>query len=118
MTEVRVSEHDVQSLAEKLAAFTKTLTPGELAAFELLEEQLLMAFLNDDPDVQGFDFGRLDAMGADAHRQDMLRRAQVDARAAGAPSMRDGEGRVRVWSSLLASIAGRRGSDTGGSVAH
>jgi hypothetical protein len=94
MTDVHVSEQDVQSLAEKLAAFTRTLSPGELAAFELLEEQLLLAFVTDEPDVQAFEFGPLDAMAADARRTDLLRQAQA----------RTDDGRVRAWSSLLETV--------------
>jgi hypothetical protein len=95
MSEVRITDQDVQSLAEKLAAFTRTLSPGELAAFELLEEQLLATTESDGADVQGFHFGSLDALGADERRQDMLREARQSVHA----------GRGSLWQALLSSLS-------------
>ena|SRR5688572_6238141 len=99
MTDVRVTEQDVQSLAQKLAEFTRTLSPGELAAFELLEEQMLMAFTSDEPDVQAFDFGRLDMLGGDARREELLR----DATRARAP--RETGDRAGFWRTVIGSVA-------------
>lgn len=99
MTQVQITDQDIESLANKLAAFTKTLSPGELAAFELVEAQLAAATGASEPDVQGFDFGRLDMMGADAHRQEMLRSSRVAQHTGG---------RAAVWQSVIGSFTGAK----------
>ena len=46
------SESDVQSLGKKMAEFSRTLTPGELAALT----QILQQAMPDGSDVQGFSY--------------------------------------------------------------
>jgi hypothetical protein len=40
MAQATISDRDARSMAEKLAAFTETLDPGEEAAFEVIERHL------------------------------------------------------------------------------
>lgn len=90
-TDRRVTDQDIESLARKLAEFTESLTPGERMAFEVIEQHLIMEVNSDDMDVSGFSFTGLDTMGADAHRQDLLRQA--------AP--RASEDRQGFWQTIL-----------------
>jgi hypothetical protein len=93
----RVSDQDIESLARKLAEFTESLTPGERLAFELIEQQFVTEVNADEMDVSGFEFTGLDTMGADAHREDLLRQV----RAQRAPQNREG-----FWQSVLSALTG------------
>lgn len=86
-----VSEGDLQSLAVKLAEFTRTLTPGEQTA---LMEQLKQAPAADD-DVQGYQYNFLYERIAEAHRADLVREAEQARLAASAQPPRQ-PGMVRV----------------------
>jgi hypothetical protein len=88
----RVTDQDIESLARKLAEFTESLTPGERMAFEVIEQHLITEVNADDMDVTGFSFTGLDTMGADAHREDLLRQA--------APT-RASEDRQGFWQTIL-----------------
>jgi hypothetical protein len=86
-----ISQGDLQSLATKLAEFTKTLTPGEQAA---LMEQLKQTPAADE-DVQGYQYNFLYQQVAEAHRADLLREAEQARLAASARPPRQ-PGMVRV----------------------
>lgn len=93
----RVSDQDIDSLARKLAEFTESLTAGERLAFEVIEQHLASEITADEMDVSGFEFTGLDTMGADAHRQDLLR----EARPGRATETGDG-----FWKSILSALGG------------
>jgi hypothetical protein len=95
----RVSDQDIESLARKLAEFTESLSPGERMAFEVIEQHLIAEVNADEMDVSGFSFSGLDTMGADAHREDLLR--QVQARQGRAPE--SGQG---FWQSIITVLSG------------
>jgi hypothetical protein len=93
----RVSDQDIESLARKLAEFTESLSPGERMAFEVIEQHLIIQIDADEMDVSGFEFTGLDTMGADAHREELLRQARPS-RAA-----QSGEG---FWKTILSALGG------------
>jgi|GEM_PF-6068914 len=93
----RVSDQDIESLARKLAEFTESLSPGERMAFEVIEQHLIAEVNADDMDVSGFSFTTLETMGADAHRQDLLRQAGQE---------RTGDDRQGFWQSILTALGG------------
>lgn len=95
--DMRVSDQDIESLARKLAEFTESLSPGERMAFEVIEQHLLSEAGADEMDVSGFELTNLDTMGADAHRQDLLRQAHTQR----APEDREG-----FWQSILSALSG------------
>ncbi|MGH9174063.1 MAG: hypothetical protein ACRD1H_06880 [Vicinamibacterales bacterium] len=101
--DMRVSDQDIESLARKLAEFTQALSPGERLAFELIEQQMVSLVNAEEMDVTGFEQTDLDTMGADAHREELLRQGQTRR----APRNREG-----FWQAVLASLTGddkRRG---------
>ncbi len=87
------AESDVQSVAIKLAEFSKTLTPGERLA---LMEQLKQA--PPDEDVQGYQYNYyLHEKLAEAHRAELLREAEQQRLvAASLPPRRPGTVRLAV----------------------
>jgi hypothetical protein len=88
-----ISQGDLQSLATKLAEFTKTLTPGEQAA---LMEQLKQTPAADE-DVQGYQYNFLYQQVAEARRADLLREAEQARLAASArPQRRPGMVRIAI----------------------
>lgn len=93
----RVSDQDIESLARKLAEFTESLTPGERLAFELIEQHLVTEVNADEMDVSGFEFTTIDTMGAEAHREELLRQAGAKR----APEHREG-----VWQTILSALTG------------
>ena len=93
----RVSDQDIESLARKLAEFTESLSPGERMAFEVIEQHLIAEVNADEMDVSGFSFTGLDTMGADAHREDLLRQARPER----APESRQG-----LWQSVITALSG------------
>ncbi|MDQ3547697.1 MAG: hypothetical protein M3439_02660 [Chloroflexota bacterium] len=95
MIDTRVSDQDIESLARKLAEFTESLSAGERMAFDMIEQHLVSEANADEMDVSGFGFSGLDTMGADAHREDLLR--QADPR-------RAPENRAGIWQSILSSL--------------
>lgn len=97
MIDTRVSDQDIESLARKLAEFTESLSPGERMAFEVIEQHLVAEVNADEMDVSGFEFTGLDTMGADAHREDLLRQGQVQ---------RAPENRAGFWQSILSTLSG------------
>lgn len=97
MIDRRVSDQDIESLARKLAEFTESLSPGERMAFEVIEQHLMTEISADELDVSGFEFTGLDTMGADAHREELLRQGQTRR----APETREG-----FWKSILTSLSG------------
>ena len=97
MIDRRVTDQDIESLARKLAEFTESLTPGERIAFELIEQHLVMEVNADEMDVSGFEFTSLDTLGADAHREELLRQA----RQTRAPEARKG-----AWQTILSALSG------------
>ncbi len=103
MSDTRVSDQDIESLARKLAEFTEGLSAGERMAFEMIEQHLVSEMDADEMDVSGFGFTGLDTMGADDHREDLLRQAGPRR----APENREG-----IWQSILSTLSGdgqRRG---------
>ena len=93
----RVSDQDIESLAHKLAEFTRSLSPGERMAFELIEQQMVSLVNAEEMDVTGFEFGDLDTMAADAHREELLRQGQKPR----APRTREG-----FWKAVLSTLTG------------
>jgi hypothetical protein len=53
-TETRFTEQDTQTLATKLAEFATTLTPGERAAFEVIEEHMTTTVGTGDETIEGY----------------------------------------------------------------
>lgn len=96
-TERRVSDQDIESLARKLAEFTASLSPGERMAFEVIEQHLMSEVNSDELDVTGFEFTGLDTMGADAHRDELLRQAG---------HRRSSDNREGFWQSILSALTG------------
>ncbi|SRR6266571_4343867 len=74
-----ISESDLQSVAVKLAEFSKTLTPGERLA---LMDQFKQT--PSDEDVQGYQYNLMHASLAEVHRQELLREAEQERLAASA----------------------------------
>ena len=97
MIDTRVSDQDIESLARKLAEFTESLSPGERMAFEVIEQHLFSEVNADEMDVSGFAFTGLDTMGADAHREDLLRQSSPGR----APESREG-----FWKSIITALGG------------
>lgn len=104
MVDRRVSDQDIESLARKLAEFTESLTPGERMAFEVIEQHLVAEVNADEMDVSGFEFNGLDTMGADAHRDDLLRQARP---------RRTSEESTGFWQSILSALSGGEGQRRG-----
>jgi hypothetical protein len=94
----RVSDQDIESLARKLAEFTESLSPGERMAFEVIEQHLIAEVNADEMDVSGFSFSGLDTMGADAHREDLVRQAR--------PGGRAPESGPGFWKSIITALSG------------
>jgi hypothetical protein len=83
---------DLQSVAAKLAEFSKTLTPGERLA---LMDQFKQT--PSDEDVQGYQYNLMQQSLAEAHRQQLLREAEQERLAASAlPARRPNILRVAV----------------------
>ncbi len=74
-----ISESDLQSVAVKLAEFSKTLTPGERLA---LMDQFKQT--PSDEDVQGYQYNLMHQQLAEVHRQELLREAEQQRLAASA----------------------------------
>ena len=88
-----ISESDLQSLATKLAEFTKTLTPGEQTA---LMEQLKQTPAADE-DVQGYQYNLLYNKIAESRHGELLREAEHERLVALAqPPRRPGMFRVMI----------------------
>ncbi len=89
MAEIPVSERDARSLAEKLAAFSQTLTPGELAAFQLIERELGHLAAEEGVDVEGYLMPHpvISEMVAKTRRDDMLAEAERERQAREATSV-------------------------------
>lgn len=88
-----ISESDLQSLATKLAEFTKTLTPSEQTA---LMEQLKQTPAADE-DVQGYQYNYLYQHVVQAHQADLLREAEHARLVASAlPPRRPGVARIAI----------------------
>jgi hypothetical protein len=103
--QIRITNDDVESLAQKLAAFTRTLSPGELAAFEVVQDQLAASVNADEPDVHAYAFGRADVAAGDAYRDDLLRESRAPVQ-----SVDRNADRAAVWTSMIAAIvSGERG---------
>ena len=99
MSQVQFTEQDAASLVEKIAAFAETLTPGEQAAWQAIEQHVSMLVPTEDEDVSGFMIAP-DSVGAmaEAHQQglrDEVRRANR-ARSAGQ--------RESLWHRLVTSL--------------
>lgn len=98
---VTITEQDIESLALKLAQFTRELTTAERAAFELVEQRLVdVVTSRETADVLGYDFGSVDTMLADARRADLLRSARADTKRTGDNGS--------LWQTLLELIAAGR----------
>jgi hypothetical protein len=88
-----ISQDDLQSLATKLAQFSKTLNPGEQVA---LEDQLKHTPATDE-DVQGYEYSSLYHRFADERRADLQREAeQARLMASSQPTHRPGMVRVAI----------------------
>ena len=74
-----ISDSDLQSVAAKLAEFSKTLTPGERLA---LMDQFKQT--PSDEDVQGYQYNLIHHSLAQAHQQELLREAEQQRLAASA----------------------------------
>lgn len=86
-----MSQSDVQSLAEKLANFSKTLTPGErMVLIERLKQP------ESDGDVQGFMNDYMVMQLAEAHRQELLHEAEQQRLASSPTQQRPGIGMLIV----------------------
>lgn len=53
-TNIEVSAADIQALAIKLSEFIDTLTPGERAAFQVVEWYLAISALEDEHEVTAY----------------------------------------------------------------
>lgn len=78
MTDTQVTEHDLQSLAEKLEAFSKGLTPGEHAALSaMIRLATAAAAAAEQPEVAGHLYDPFStALIAEAHHRELLREAE------------------------------------------
>jgi hypothetical protein len=78
MTDVQVTEHDLQSLAEKLEAFSKGLTPGEHAALSAMVRLATAAAADtEQPEVSGHLYDPFSAaLIAEAHHRELFAEAQ------------------------------------------
>jgi hypothetical protein len=103
-----INEQDVRSLADKLAAFSQTLSSGELAAFEMIEQHVVTSTEAVDPDVLGYYMSQNDITLADMHRQEMLaeaaqrRPSRSNAQASGATAPE--RSRSGLWQSLMLAL--------------
>jgi hypothetical protein len=78
MTDAQVTEHDLQSLAEKLEAFSKGLTPGERAVLSaMVRLATAAAAAVEQPEVAGHLFDPFTAaLIAGAHHRELLAKAE------------------------------------------
>lgn len=53
-SDIEVTAADIQTLAVKLSEFIDTLTPGERAAFQVVEWYLAISALEDEHEVTGY----------------------------------------------------------------
>ena len=72
MAQTQFTEQDATSLVEKISAFAETLTPGEQAAWQAIEQHISLLVPTDDEDVSGFMIAP-DSAGAmaEAHQQEL-----------------------------------------------
>jgi len=113
MAQTPISNQDAGALAEKLAAFSETLAPGELAIFEMLEQHLGTQITGADDDVSGY-MMQLDQMAA-LRQQDLLAEADRERLARQAVQTRPpGDSRSKstragFWTVLITSLTADRG---------
>ncbi len=112
MDNTQISHQDVEALASKLAGFTQSLSPGERAAFEMLEAQLAEYALGDDEDVQGYTFNP-QLLDIAAQRQNEYRAAAAAERQRRSVQAADGGDtatqRAGFWRTVLGSLATQHG---------
>src|SRR5438128_2726319 len=70
-----VTDQDIESLAHKLSEFMRNLTPGERAAFAIVEQHLLTV-AEQPAEVQGYQFPSLDTLSVETRHADLLRQAR------------------------------------------
>lgn len=104
MSQIQFTEQDAASLVEKISAFTETLTPGEQAAWQAIEQQISMLVPSEDEDVSGFMIAP-DSAGAmaEAHQQNLRDEAR-HSRAG-----RTAEQRQTIWRRLVTTLNPPRG---------
>jgi hypothetical protein len=78
MTDIQVTERDLQSLADKLERFSKDLSPGEHAALSaLVRLATAAAAVAQQPEVSGHLFDPFTAaLLAEAHHRELLAEAE------------------------------------------
>jgi hypothetical protein len=105
MSSQSISPQVAQSLAEKVEAFCKTLTPEELTAFEAIEAQLGALAGDQEADVQGYILNPMTAPEmARIRQEDLMREANRERLASRATRSGD---RKSFWQSLLGSVGSR-----------
>lgn len=88
-TNLEVTAEDIQALAIKLSQFIDTLTPGERAAFQVVEWYLAISALEDEHEVSGYMSPRSESLTAasTSERQNLwlsLTSSLIERHAAGA----------------------------------
>jgi hypothetical protein len=104
VSQLQFTEQDAASLVEKIAAFTETLTPGEQAAWQAIEQHISTLVPTEDEDVSGFMIPP-DSAGAmaEAHQREL--RDEVRRSRAG----RTPDQRRTLWNRLVTTLTPPRG---------
>jgi hypothetical protein len=99
MAQTQFTEQDATSLVEKISAFAETLTPGEQAAWQAIEQHISTLVTTEDEDVSGFMIAP-DSVGAmaEAHQRDL--RDQATRATAG----RTTDQRQNLWTRLVTTL--------------
>jgi len=99
MAQVQFTEQDANSLVEKIGAFTETLSPGEQAAWQAIEQHISTLVPTEDEDVSGFMIAP-DSVGAmaEAHQQELRDEARH------ATAGRTTDQRRSIWSRLVTTL--------------
>jgi hypothetical protein len=107
MSDHPISPETVESLAEKLEAFCRTLTPAELVAFEVVEAQL-SEWTDQEADVHGYMLNPTSVPdAARLNQHELLREADRQRRILEATGSAGGSERRKLWRALLARIGSR-----------